>query len=63
MDLRCGPRLHGILVEGTNLIEVKCNSARCGHGGGQVVFHRFDVNTGELAQTLRFRDPRSRKDK
>lgn len=55
MDLRCDSRiLHGILDD--DCIEVKCRSKRCGHETGVVVIHRFNVNTGELELTRRFRE-------
>lgn len=58
MELRCP---HGIkfavLTDG--IIEVKCRSSRCGAGPGIVVLHRFDALTGEMIETLRFRDPRA----
>lgn len=55
MELRCDSRiLHGVLDD--SVIEVKCRSRRCGHAAGVVVIHRFDARTGELLDTLRFRD-------
>lgn len=57
MDLRCDSKiLHGKLDVGET-IEVKCRSNRCGHGPGVVVVHRFSVSTGELQETLRFKQP------
>lgn len=56
MELRCHAQiLHGILVDG--LLEVKCKSRRCGHENGVIVLHRFDTITGELVETLHFKDP------
>lgn len=60
MDLRCQYKKHGELEDG--FIEVKCSSQLCGAKAGTVVLHRFDVSTGTLVQTLRFKDP-TRKEK
>lgn len=60
MELRCGAKLHGELIqddEGTLFIEVKCSSRFCGHQPGTVVLHRFDAVTGELVNTVQFKDP------
>jgi hypothetical protein len=58
-DLRCDNGiLFGVLDEG--YIEVKCRSAYCGHAPGTVVIHRFDLATGELQYTSRFKDPVSK---
>ena len=56
MELRCPAKLHGVLADG--VIEVKCASRFCGHEQGTVVFHRFDAVTGELVNTVQFKDPR-----
>lgn len=55
-DLRCPSRLHGRGVE-PNLIEVKCDSKRCGAGGGTVVLHYFDAVTHDLVRTRKFQSP------
>lgn len=55
-DLRCSSRLHGILTE-ADVLEVKCNSNRCGAGRGTVVLHKFSTKTGELLGTQRFSTP------
>lgn len=56
MELRCGNRiLHGILEDG--FLEFKCRSARCGAGRGVVVIHRFSATSGDLLETLVFKDP------
>lgn len=60
MDLRCGSnKLHAVIDD--DIVEVRCQSRWCGHKSGVVVIHRFNKNTGELVQTLRFSDP-SRKE-
>lgn len=55
MDLRCEAKKHGELND--SLVEIKCSSRFCGAGPGVVVIHRFDASTGELRETLRFKDP------
>lgn len=55
MDLRCRAKKHGEL--GDEFIEIKCSSRFCGAGPGVVVIHRFDAATGELRDTLQFKDP------
>ena len=60
-ELRCeNVTLHGILIE-SGVLEVKCRSSYCGAGVGKVVIHRFDVATGDLLETRKFRDPVTRK--
>lgn len=55
MELRCGSKMHGRLIEG-GLFEVSCGSAFCGKKPGVVVLHRFNVQTGELVETLKYKD-------
>lgn len=55
MELRCQAKKHAVL-EG-QFIEVKCNSRFCGSQLGTVVIHRFDRTTGEMIETLQFKDP------
>mgnify|MGYP001121102522 CR=1 FL=1 len=60
-DLRCDNGiLFGVLDEGA--IEVKCRSAYCGHAPGTVI-HRFDLATGKLLYTSRFKDPSTKQRK
>ena len=54
-DLRCESKKHGVLL-GDDVIEIKCDSRFCGARSGVVVLHRFDKVTGELLETLRYRD-------
>ncbi len=58
MELRCSAKLHGIIRDG-EVLEVKCDSRFCGHKPGVVVLHRFDSHTGQLVETLRFKEPRT----
>ena len=61
MELRCDNGiLFGVIVDG--VLEVKCRSRRCGHEAGAVVIHRFDLTTGELQGTLKFKDPAMKKE-
>lgn len=54
-EIRCPSRIHGKVVEGR--LEVKCPSKHCGAGGGVLVFHYFDLLTGDLLETRTFREP------
>lgn len=63
VQLRCaGGELQGIIKEypdGKRLLEVRCKNHRCSERGeGMVVLHYFDVETGKLDHTRKFRDPR-----
>jgi len=57
MQIRCPSRIHGVLAEGR--FEVKCHSKRCGAGTGVTVLHYFDLLTGELLETKRFKEPKA----
>lgn len=54
-ELRCPGHLHGLLAD-DNRLEVKCSSRRCGAKSGVVVLHYFDLSTGRLVETRKFRD-------
>lgn len=56
IELRCEGLLHGILI-GDGHVEFKCRSRFCGYSPGVVILHYFDVHTGQLSNTLRFRSP------
>lgn len=56
IELRCPNKLHGKVFD--HLVEVACNSARCGKRPGVVVLHRYDLLTGELVDTKRYKSPR-----
>lgn len=56
-ELRCDNKLHGIIVE-PGVVEVRCSSRFCGAGREAVVLHRFDVGSGKLIDTQRFKEPR-----
>lgn len=59
MDIRCSNKLHARMVEdGSGVIEVACDSRWCGKKSGVVVLHRFDLTTGQLLETLKFRSPK-----
>lgn len=56
VELRCANGImFGKLEDG--VLEVKCRSAYCGASRGVVVIHQFSTLTGDLLETLRFRDP------
>lgn len=56
MEMRCDNRLHGLLDQEGHL-EIKCRDRYCGAGSGFVVLHKFDVGTGKLLYTTRYKDP------
>lgn len=69
MEIRCDNGiLFGVIEEEdrdgvvTRVLEVKCRSRRCGHEAGAVVLHRFDLETGNIQGTLKFKDPVTRKE-
>lgn len=57
VEIRC---TNGILFGTIEdcVLEVKCRSNRCGHEAGTVVIHRFDLGTGKLIDTRKFKSPR-----
>jgi hypothetical protein len=61
MQLRCRSKLQGIIKEqadGTKLFEVRCKDKWCAErGAGLVVLHYFNVETGELVRTTKYREP------
>ena len=58
-DLRCiSKKRHGILDAEGHTLEVKCNSRICGAQRGVVVLHRFNLLTGELIETHKYKEPR-----
>lgn len=59
-DLRCPHKRHGILIA-KGVLEVKCDSRLCGASPRIVVLHRFDLETGDLIQTVRFKQPKKGK--
>lgn len=65
VQLRCQSQLHGIIKEradGTKVLEVRCKNkwcvARQEQKQGIVVLHYLNVETGELVETKKFRDPK-----
>jgi len=58
IDLRCPNRSrHAVLYPEEGVVEIKCDRSHCGAGKGKVVLHRFDKDTGDLLETLRFAEP------
>jgi len=61
VQLRCNSQLQGILKvypNGKRLLEIRCKNKWCAaRGAGVVVLHYFNVDTGELDHTKKFRDP------
>jgi hypothetical protein len=56
-ELRCGSKKFGEVVDG-HTVEVKCDSRFCGAKPGVIVLHKFDLSTGLLVETTRFKDIR-----
>ena len=56
-ELRCGGTMHGILSEDGTELEVKCKRRSCGKRPGVVVLHTFNLATGKLKHTRRFKEP------
>ena len=55
-ELRCPSKLLAQVTE-QGLIELPCDSRWCGKQPGLVILHRFNAETGELVQTLKFKAP------
>lgn len=56
-NLRCGSgKLHGIMIT-ESILEVSCRSRWCGYRRGVVVRHRFDIVSGDLIETLKYKEP------
>lgn len=58
-ELRCTSKKHGVVID-DHTVEVKCDSRFCGAKAGVIVLHRFDLRTGELVDTQRYREIRSK---
>jgi hypothetical protein len=57
-ELRCDNNIKfGELDREDHVLEVKCRSRRCGAEPGVVVVHGFDLESGKLLGTRKFRDP------
>ena len=63
VQFRCpNGKIHGIRREFENgkvVLEVRCKDRFCtkrGDGSNTVVFHYFDIKSGKLVQTKRYRD-------
>lgn len=61
-QFRCRSKLQGIVKtypNGKVLFEIRCKDKYCtDRKPGIVVLHYFNVQTGELENTVKFRDPR-----
>lgn len=57
MDLRCeSGKKHAELVE-PGIVEFRCSDRYCGARKGVIVLHRFDAMTGEMIETIRYKNP------
>ena len=58
MELRCEHKLHGeLIIPGTGVLEVSCDSRWCGKRNGVTIRHRFDLTTGEMLGTKKYKTP------
>lgn len=61
IEYRCEGKLHGVRKEYPNgkvYLEVRCKDNWCADRGiGEVVMHYFDIETGLLDHTRKFKDP------
>lgn len=62
IQLRCEGNLYGVLSDDLTTIEVKCKRRRCGAAQGVIVLHTISLETGEVVETKRFREPNLRKE-
>lgn len=62
-QLRCRSKLQGIIKEypnGKRLLEVRCKDKWCAErGAGIVVLHYFDLESGKLDHTKKYKDPKT----
>lgn len=57
-QLRCDGTLHGIVSDdATGTLERPCKHYRCGYVKGIIILHTFSLDTGQVVQTKRFREP------
>lgn len=59
MELRCPSKKHGEVLtdEASGILEVSCNSRFCGSRAGVTVRHQFDLTTGEMTNTHKYKTP------
>jgi hypothetical protein len=58
VDLRCPGKKHAVVVEpSTGVVEIKCDSQVCTRRPRRVILHRWNLATGELKETISYRDP------
>jgi hypothetical protein len=46
IELLCNGRMHGIVTDGSGLLEVKCSHIACTGRQKAVILHTFDLATG-----------------
>jgi len=59
VEIRCPNKKHGELEIDEGFLKVKCSSRLdgCGAGSGMVVIHKFDLKSGKLVETFKFKNP------
>lgn len=60
-QLRCKANLYAVLSDDHKSIEVRCKRRACGAEPGVIVLHTLSLETGQVIDTRRFKDPASRK--
>lgn len=56
MELRCPSKLHAVLLTpATGIEEFSCDSRFCGKVSGVTVRHQFDLATGQLLETHKYK--------
>lgn len=61
MELRCESKKHGeVIIPGTGVLEISCDSRFCGKRAGVIVLHKFDISSGQLLDTHLYKQVRSK---
>jgi len=56
MELRCPAKKHGeVLTPASGILEVSCDSRFCGKVAGVTVRHQFDLASGDLTETRKYK--------
>lgn len=58
IPIQCPSNVYGYAVDATGTFRVRCKGKFCNHARGTVVFHSFDLSTGELrTEESSYRNP------
>ena len=61
IELRCPRALFGYVDLDRRTVEVKCKRRACGADRGAIVLHTISLDTGQVVDNKRFREPNPRK--